>query len=257
MHYAYYIHYTIHYRNTIQTLEMQLLEQKHAFEQYKQHSNNDIQVKQTEINTLTNELLKRKNDFSLLETEKSSLYSSNMQLKDENNSLLNKINTITLEYDKEIKQLQELNTTLTTTTSNNNNNNHEKERILFEEEILLKKKEINDLQSTINSMTIQYKEQNNTSVMQINMLQTELERVNTLLLQQQQNSNTTTDITTTSSNNNELIKEIMQDIYMKACEIFNIDNTDTTTDTTTTYTGTDIVKRIRSILKKVTTERTA
>ena len=237
---------------------MQLLEQKHAFEQYKQHSNNDIQVKQTEINTLTNELLKRKNDFSLLETEKSSLYSSNMQLKDENNSLLNKINTITLEYDKEIKQLQELNTTLTTTTSNNNNNNHEKERILFEEEILLKKKEINDLQSTINSMTIQYKEQNNTSVMQINMLQTELERVNTLLLQQQQNSNTTTDITTTSSNNNELIKEIMQDIYMKACEIFNIDNTDTTTtDTTTTYTGTDIVKRIRAILKKVTTERTA
>ena len=257
MHYTYYIHYTIHYRNTIQTLEMQLLEQKHAFEQYKQHSNNDIQVKQTEINTLTNELIQRKNDFSLLETEKSALYSSNMQLKDENNSLLNKINTTTLEYDKEIKELQELNNTLTTTSNNNDNNNHEKERILFEEEILLKKKEINDLQSIIDTMTIQNNEQNNTSVMQINMLQTELERVNTLLLQQQQNSNTATSSTTTS-NNNELIKEIMQDIYMKACEIFNIDNTDTTTtDTTTTYTGTDIVKRMRSILKKVTTERTA
>jgi len=50
------------------------------------------------------------------------------------------------------------------------------------------------------------------------------------------------------------IKDIMQDVYTKACEIFVPD--DETASTSTTYTPKDVIKRLRVVLKAVTSQRT-
>lgn len=54
----------------------------------------------------------------------------------------------------------------------------------------------------------------------------------------------------TSSTTAEELKSIMQDVYMKACEIFEPDETGSQT-----FSSQDIVKRLRAVLKAVTNER--
>lgn len=50
------------------------------------------------------------------------------------------------------------------------------------------------------------------------------------------------------------LKDIMQDVYVRACEVFDAEAPDSTDSQ---YSAQDVVKRLRGVLKKVTTERTA
>jgi septal ring factor EnvC (AmiA/AmiB activator) len=100
--------------------------------------------------------------------------------------------------------------------------------------------EISKIQNTLTEV-----ETNLASVMDDNArLLTELETLN-------KSQTSQPSLTSTSPTSAEELKSIMQDVYVKACEIFvPSDDNDTPS-----YSSQDIVKRLRSVLKSVTNER--
>lgn len=78
-----------------------------------------------------------------------------------------------------------------------------------------------------------------------------LKQENEILQKELEDSKASSSSNTSSAVSAEELKSIMQDVYMKACEIFVASDE----NDSPSYTSQDIVKRLRSVLKAVTNER--